>query len=230
MMSICFREFKNLFKSVKSVIFIAILCGVTLLIAQFFKGYQNQLSEFGLGNAYAAGLFLIILLLGPLFVISLSHDIINQETKSRTMRFLVTKISRDKIILGKFAGVTLFWSCCLCISLLLIIPFSHEFYFMKLIESIIFITYFIALALLLSTIINKPSLSMFLGIILSVIIPIIGLWSMITDNNVTITLISYFTPYYYFGESDKEFLIYFVPVLSAILFLGSVLLFRKKEC
>lgn len=228
MLSISIREFKNLFKSIRSFIIIAIMFGVTVLAAKMLSQFDGELQELGLDNAYMGGLLLLILILGPLFVTSLSHDIINREVHTRTVRFIVTKLSRTKIVLGKFIGVSLFWITCLTISLILIIPFSGEFYFLELIEAIIFITYFISVSLFLSSFIDKPGISMFLGIILSLAFPIVGIWAIASQSNIYIFLLSFITPYYYFGQENEAF-IYFVPILSTILVLGSIMIFRKRD-
>jgi ABC-2 type transport system permease protein len=230
MIGICAREFQSLIKSIKSIIIIVIIAGVTLMTAKFLKGFEHELANMGISNVYAGGLFALLLIFGPLFVTSLSHDIINKETQSRTMRFLVTKISRDKIILGKFMGVSLFWFVCLTVALLFILPVTKSFYFKELIEATIFITYFVGLFLFLSTVIGKTALSMFIGIILSIAIPVIGFWSLASDSHLAITILSYLTPYYYFGDPERPYLAYFVPVLTFIFILGSVMIFRKRDC
>ncbi|HDR8278017.1 TPA: ABC transporter permease subunit, partial [Bacillus cereus] len=133
MFGICFREFYNLFKSIRSIIFILIMFSTTLVVANFLKNFDGNLKELGLDNAYVGGLLFLILLFGPLFVMTLSHDLINRESHNRTIRFLVTKISRDKIILGKFLGVLLFWFVCLFLSLFMLVFISNQFYFKELI-------------------------------------------------------------------------------------------------
>ncbi|MGR5880892.1 hypothetical protein ACT7DC_01275 [Bacillus cereus] len=65
MFGISLREFKSLFKSIKSMIFICIMFGVTLLIANFLKGFESNLAEVGLKNIYTGGLLGLILVLGP---------------------------------------------------------------------------------------------------------------------------------------------------------------------
>ncbi|MED5049254.1 ABC transporter permease subunit [Bacillus siamensis] len=229
MLGILSREFQSLFKSIKSIIFILIMFSVTLLVASLLKGAESQLSEVGLSNSYVAGLFLIILIFGPLFVITLSHDSINRESHGRTLRFLLPKISRNKIILGKVSGITLFWILCLTIAIILVSFVSKVFYFKELIESIIFLSYFISFSLFLSVLIRKPSMSMFMGILLSLAIPIVGIWGITNNPNFIVKLLSFLTPYYYFGQPEQRYLIYFVPVLSVIWLFLSLILFKKRD-
>ncbi|MDP9726516.1 ABC-2 type transport system permease protein [Priestia aryabhattai] len=228
MNTICLREFKSLFKSLRSVIIILIIVGVTVGAASFLSNFKGDLSGLGLDNVYVAGLLLLNLIVGPLFVTSLSHDIINKESQSRTIRFLLPKTSRDKIVIGKFMGISLFWFFCFLISILLIVPFSKGFYFKELIQAIIFITYFTSLTLLLSSIINQPRMSMFVGIVCSIVIPVIGLWSSVSHSNVFINIVGYLTPYFYF-TNENHYLIYVVPGFTLLFLLLSLIIFRKKD-
>ena len=95
-------------------------------------------------------------------------------------------------------------------------PFSNTFYFLELIQCIVFISYFLGLTLLLSTIISNPSITMFLGITLSIILPVIGMIS-IGSNNIIIKMISYITPYYYFTQEQTAFT--YIVILFPILFI-----------
>ena len=228
MLAICLREFKSLFKSIRSIFIIIIILGVTVGSAKMLSNFGNELQELGLEDAYMAGLFIILMLAGPLFVTSLSHDVINGETHSRTMRFLVTKISRDKIVIGKFLGVSLFWFVCILASLILVVPFANTFYFAEFAESFIFITYFVALSLFLSTVISKPGLSMFIGIVLSIAIPVLGTIGIVRDDLILIKIFSYITPYYYIGQEQTMY-VYFIPILSLGFLLASVMILRKRD-
>ncbi|MED2709025.1 MULTISPECIES: ABC transporter permease [Bacillus cereus group] len=229
MFGISLREFKSLFKSIKSMIFICIMFGVTLLIANFLKGFESNLAEAGLKNIYTGGLLGLILVLGPLFVMSLSHDIINNEIYNRTIRFLVTKTSRDNIVLGKFLGVLLFWFVCLFLSIFMLFFISKEFYFKELITMTIFMSYFICLSLFLSTVISKPSMTMFISIIISILFPVIGMWGVVSDNNIILDLFGYLMPYYYFSQPGKDYLMFIVVIFPIIFLLASLLIFRKRD-
>lgn len=228
MTAICLREFKSLFKSVRSIIIIFILLGGTLGTAKLLSQFNSELKEFGLDNAYVAGLFFLLLVLGPLFVTSLSHDVINRETHSRTIRFLVTKLSRDKIVIAKFLGISFFWFICIFVSLLLLIPFSKTFYFFDLIVAFLFITYFIALSLLFSTVISKPGLSMFIGITLSIAFPILGFWGMLSKDLIVLKIFSYVTPYFYVGQ-EETFYVFFIPIWTLLFLITSVIINRRRD-
>ncbi|UUI41802.1 ABC transporter permease [Oceanobacillus oncorhynchi] len=230
MFTVAFREFKSLFTSIRSGLIIAVLFGVTVGAARLVRQFEAPLQDLGLGqDAYVMGLMLLLILAAPLFVTSLSHNIVNKEMDTRTIRFLATKTSRNHIILGKFIGSFLFWAVCLTVALLLIIPFSKSFSILNLIQAIIFVSYFIGLTLFLSTVIPKPSLSMFLGIIISVALPVLGLWSTGTDN-LFVKAIGYITPYfYYIQEETHNYYAYFVVLFPVLFIVLSLFIFRKRD-
>lgn len=229
MLTICLHEFKNLFKSIRSIIIIFLMLSVTLGAASLLERFQQEIQELGMGGVYIIGLFALLMIAGPLFVVSLSHDIINKEIHSRTIRFLVTKVSREKIILGKFFGVFLFWFSCLTISVLLLIPFSKTFYYMELLDLIIFISYFIALVLFLSTVITKPGLTMFIGIVLSLILPILGVWSILTPDNLVLKIVNLATPYYYLSEEGSWLVYVMLPLLTVFLVVASLFILKRRD-
>ncbi|GIO21467.1 ABC transporter permease [Oceanobacillus sp. J11TS1] len=230
MFTVSFKEFKNLFTSIRSILMIVVLFGVTVGAASLVRQFEAPLQKLGLGDdAYAMGLMLLLILAAPLFVTSLSHNTINKEMDTRTIRFLATKTSRNNIILGKFIGSILFWGVCITVALLLIVPFSKSFSILNLVQSIIFVSYFIGLTLFLSTIISNPSLSMFLGIIISIALPVLGLWSTGTDN-LFVKAIGYVTPYFYYMQEEAyDYYVYFVAVFPILFILLSLFIFRKRD-
>lgn len=230
MYAICKREFLSQFKSVKSIIFILIITGMTIMIGNLMSSMPPEMAqEVGLNNGYVSGLVLFLFFFGPLLVTSLSHDIVNRETQSRTLRFLVTKTKRDKIILGKFFGVLSFWTACLLIALLIITVFTQSFEIMPFVENLVFLSYCIALSVFLSTIINRPAFSMLIGILLSIAIPVIGVWSMISKSNIIVNVLSVFTPYYYLNFSEQPIIGYATLILTLLLLASSLLIFRKRD-
>lgn len=228
MFTICLKEFSRSFNSIRSVIIIATIFGITIGIARLVHSFKGQLEEFGLGGeAYTGGLIILLLLVGPLFVTSLSHNVLNKEVESRTIRFIVTKTPRRNVVIGKFLGMILFWFICLFIAFLLLIPYTKAFYFQEFMESFIFIAYFVGLFLFLSTLINRSSMTMFVGVMLAMALPVIGLWSIGTEN-VFIKAISYVTPYFYYSQ-DSAFYPYLVAVFPLLFITLSLLIFRKKD-
>ncbi|CAM5517432.1 hypothetical protein [Bacillus safensis FO-36b] [Bacillus safensis subsp. safensis] len=110
MFAIGLNEFKALFKSIRSILIIIVIIGITTGTAKILSQFSNRsLKSLGLGdNAYVGGLMVLLFIAAPLFVTSLAHNVINKEVYSRTVRFLVTKTSRSNIIVGKFLGNLLF--------------------------------------------------------------------------------------------------------------------------
>jgi ABC-2 type transport system permease protein len=66
-------------------------------------------------SPYATGLLIIILLASPLFIFVLIHNAIYEDYRSRTIRFIATKTSRENIIFGSL----FFWIVCLTITVIL---------------------------------------------------------------------------------------------------------------
>lgn len=228
MLAITLREFKSLFQSIRAIIIIIVLFGVTVESAKLVSQFKRELSGLGLGdNAYVIGLMLLLFLAAPLFVTSISHSSVNKEMESKTIRFLATKTSRENIIFGKFLGNISFWVLCLSIALLLIVPFSKSFYFVDLIQSIVFVSYFIGLSLFLSTVVSNSSLTMFAGIVLSIALPVIGMWSLLSKN-VAIDTISYLTPYFYYTHANTSYT-YFVLIHTVVFVMLSLIIFKRRD-
>lgn len=228
MFAITLREFKSLFQSIRAILIIVVLFGVTIGSAKLVGQFKGQLSDLGLGdNAYIIGLMLLLFLASPLFVTSISHSSVNKEIESKTIRFLATKTSRENIIFGKFLGNVSFWVLCLTVALLLIVPFSKSFPIVDLIQSIIFVSYFIGLSLFLSTVVNSSAMTMFVGIFISIALPVIGLWSLISKNVIVDTL-SYLTPYYYYTQENTAYT-YLVLIHIAVFVIASLMIFKRRD-
>ncbi|AHA29694.1 ABC transporter permease [Exiguobacterium sp. MH3] len=228
MFAITLREFKSLFQSIRAILIIVVLFGVSIGSAKLVSQFKEQLSDLGLGdNAYIIGLMLLLFLASPLFVTSISHSSVNKEIESKTIRFLATKTSRENIIFGKFLGNVSFWVLCLTVALLLIVPFSKSFSIVDLIQSIIFVSYFIGLSLFLSTVVNSSAMTMFVGIFISIALPVIGMWSLISKNVIVDTL-SYLTPYYYYTQENTAYT-YLVLIHIAVFVIASLMIFKRRD-
>ncbi|MBY0008143.1 ABC transporter permease subunit [Priestia aryabhattai] len=214
MWAICMQEFKGLFKSIKSIFIISFLSGISVLFAHF--GNSLGIDDMSLEASFTSGLSTLIVFLGMLFVFILSHDVISREFQSRTLRFLITKTSRKNIIIGKALGVTVFWLCCLFLSMLLIALVSKVFFFKTFIQCTVFMIYGISLTILTSTFVSKTSQSLIIGVILSLTLPILGLLSLLLENKL-ISWVKFLTPYHYMDLS--------LPYLIGVLILSSIFLF-----
>ncbi|UOB79040.1 ABC transporter permease subunit [Bacillus sp. ZJS3] len=225
MLTIAKREFELLFKSFKSIVIICIFFMVTYFTSRFFSGNEHLIQQLNGSSSYSVSVRGLIVFFGFLFVMSLSHDCINKEIEQRTMRFIITKVSRSSTILGKFFGVCLFWFSCITISFIIIASFAGTFLLVDCIRIIVFIMYIIGLSLLISILIKRSSYTMFLSIVLGIAFPVIGLWSLVTNH--FLGSIKYILPYYYITEP-----IYYmvIPLLISIFFIIlTIILFRKRD-
>ncbi|CAH0242144.1 MULTISPECIES: ABC transporter permease subunit [Peribacillus] len=223
------REFISLFKGIKSVIIVMMLLATSYYSAKFSDLLTSgiELTAREAENIHTVGLLILILFFGQLFVMGLSHDSLNRETHERTIRFLVTRTSRTSIILGKFLGIWLFWLICLTTSFLLTSIFSQKIDVFIFTQTMSLLTYQIGLTILLSVLIPKPGFTMFLGIMVGVAFPIIGLWVSFTSN-VWVSWIKFITPYYYLIREDYTFLV--IIILAGIMLVIANLIFKRREC
>ncbi|MDE5053989.1 ABC transporter permease subunit [Niallia taxi] len=223
------REFLQLCKGVKSVLIILLFLVTSYYSAKFAEPLAEvtEMTAKEAAQAHVAGLIFLILIFGQLFVTSLSHDSINREIHERTMRFLVTKTTRLSILLGKFLGIWMFWFVSLFLSYLIISIITKKVSILMFSQTMSLLTFQVAFVLLLSVLIRSPGITMFFGIISSLIFPIIGGWLMLTSNP-AISWLKYITPYYYMEKEDYKFLIIFV--FAAVLIYLADLVFKRKEC
>lgn len=223
------REFFSLFKGIKSMIIIGMLLVTSYYSAKYSKllTAELDLTAWEAESVYTIGILALILLFGQLFVTGLSHDSINRETHERTMRFLVTRTSRTSIIIGKFAGIWLFWLICLLISFLLTSIFSEKIDVFIFTQTMSLVTFQIALTVLLSVLIPKPGFTMFLGTVIGLASPIVGIWLMFTSNE-WISWIKFLTPFYYLDRDDYTFLV--IVLIAGIMLAIANLIFKRREC
>lgn len=223
------REFFSLFKSIKSILIIGILLLTSYYSAKFSYVLMSliELTPSEKEQIHTVGLLTLLFLFGQLFVMGLSHDCINRETYERTMRFLVTRTSRTSILCGKFLGITLFWFVCVAISFLIISIFAKQFDIFIFSQIMSLLIYQIALTILLSVLIPKPGITMFLGTIIGLAFPIFGLWISFTSN-VWISWVKFITPFYYL-ERDDYTLVVILLFAGLMLFIAN-LIFKRREC
>lgn len=223
------REFFSLFKGIKSILIIAIL----LLTAYYSAKFSNilmSLIEFTPKEArhiHTVGLLTVLFSFGLLFVMGLSHDCMNREIRDRTMRFLVTRTSRSSILFGKFFGIALFWLVCIAISFIIVSIFAKRFDGLIFSQIMSLLVYQIAMTVLLSVLITKPGITMFIGTILGIAFPIFGLWVSFTSN-VWLSWIKFFTPFYFLDREDYTLLV--ILLFAGLMLLIANLIFKRREC
>lgn len=127
-------------------------------------GLVTNLMEVGKeSSVYTAVIELIVSVFGFLFVFATSHDLINKEVELKTVRLLVTKVSRVEIILGKLLGTMLFWIVTVSISFAVLTVIAGSWFPKDYLQSLIFLFYIINFVVLISIVIIKTELTMFLG-------------------------------------------------------------------
>lgn len=223
------REFFNMFKSIKSILIICVLLLTAYYSAKFSNVLTNMI-EFTpkeMKHIHTLGLLTILFLFGQLFVMGLSHDCMNRETHERTMRFLVSRTSRSSILYGKFFGIALFWFVCVAISFLIISIFAKQFDFFIFSQTMSLLLYQIALTLLLSVLIPKPGITMFLGIMIGLAFPVFGLWVSFTTNE-WISWLKFIMPFYYLERED--FSLFVIIIFSGLMLLIANLIFKRRDC
>lgn len=229
MIAIAKREFLKQFKSMKSILIIVIMLFTTYFVAKYAGSLVEfiDLSDEETVDVHALGFVFIIIFMGQLFVMSLSHDVLNKEIYERTMRFLVTRTSRTSIVIGKFIGIWLFWFSCVLIAYTITTFFSHRFNVILFLQSISLLSLQITLAMLLSILIPRPSLSMFLGVILGIVFPIFSLWATTTGDE-WYGFMKYLSPFTYLTKYNYQFLMLFIGAGIVLLLINR--LFKGRAC
>jgi len=83
------------------------------------------------------------------------------------------------------------------------------------------------MTILISTIITKPSITMFLGIAIAIIMPVLGIWGTVSEN-IFLKIASHITPYFYYTQENTSYT-YFVAFFPVIFLLLTIFIMRKKE-
>lgn len=227
------REFLDSFKSIRSILIILFITFVAYQSANFIQknpALQGLLEGEGTGidesSLYTGAILLIFLLLGFLFVFAISHDILNKEIELKTIRLLVTKTSRIEIILGKFLGALLFWVVVLSLSFGILTLMTGEWFSRDYFTTLSYLFYMVSFVLLVSSIVPKTKLTMFLGIFFGIALPILGLASLASEKWY-LEGISYILPYRYL---DGSISLMFAPFVIGLIFVGlSIISLNRRD-
>jgi ABC-2 type transport system permease protein len=229
MKAIVEKEFKSLFKSFKSIAVIAFFLLVCFATSKFFSsnlGMLHMLQKNNAQSVYVSSIRALVMFLGFLFVLSLSHDVMNREVENQTIRFLVTKCSRNSIIIGKFFGICLFWFICILFSFIVISLFAKQIFVFDFLQIMCFIAYAISLTILISLLIKKPSHTTFISILLGIAIPVLGLWS-VSSTKVISEIVKYILPYYYILKGGYYIIVPFL--LSILMLVVALAMFQRRD-
>src|SRR5699024_1856594 len=137
------REFIDSFKSIRSILIILFITFITYQasnILSYNEEFITGLLSVGMTieSAFTSIILFIMFIFGFLFVFSISHDVINKEIELKTIRLLVTKVSRLHIMLGKLLGVLAFWIVVITLSFVIASLFSDVFDWKTYVQTIIF--------------------------------------------------------------------------------------------
>jgi len=226
--TICMNEFKQLFKSTKSILTIVIIFILSTFVSSlpFIAAHQEkwELAK----DPYSIGNELVISLFGFFLIFLLSHDILSREIHLKTIRFLVSKTTRLNIIIGKYLGLMLFWLSCIMTTYVLNMVISHRFLFSDALKILTFISVGISCALFLSMLFPTPQKSMFVGMLFSFLFPIVSMISVLSSERM-IHWFQYMTPYYYARWSEPLTYVLMNTALTVILLIGTALLFQRRD-
>lgn len=227
MWAVCFQECTRLFRSVKSLVTVAMIVGFSYWVSDLVNQVADMFPQKELAHGHALGVLALVMVFGPLFVFGLSHDVMNRELSSRTIRFLITRTSRASIVLGKWFGVLLFWASCMLVTFGVLFAAVRTFDAYTLWKCMTLLVYSTSLALFMSIAVPRPSYTMFAGIVLGLGLPFLGLWTLVSSHPAA-KWIGCLTPYAYIEKGGA--FIGFIW-LYALLFLGaSVYLFQRRDC
>lgn len=225
MLAIAKHEFLQLFKSFKSILVILVLICASYFVAKNGVQLIEILDLGGEGqDVYYVGLSFVLLIFGPLFAFTLSHDVINREVYSKTIRFLLTRTSYANILFGKLIGVLAFWFVCLVLSNIIIIFYAKNLDLYLFLQMMLLILFSVSLTFLLSAIITKPFMSMFLSVVIGIALPIVGSLLYYTDK--WWGVIGYLTPYQYLYKEDWKIVIVFL--ISAAIMWITYIVFKRR--
>lgn len=225
------REFIDSFKSVRSILIILFITFISYQSATFIDNNPSFINEFmensgEEGSAYTAAIAFIVIVFGFLFVFATSHDLVNKEIELKTMRLLVTKVSRLQIMMGKFLGTFLFWIVTVSISFAILSMIAGSWFPKDYFQSLIFLFYITSFVLLISTVITKTKLTMFLGILIGITLPIVALIAAVSDKWYLVPF-NYILPYKYLEGSVGMMLI---PLaIGTVYFLISVFIMHRRD-
>jgi ABC-2 type transport system permease protein len=220
MLTVAKNEFFKNLKSIKSILIILLFACLSFFMTRYLKGIIKS----DLNGLYSTLKFLVFIL-GYLFVSTISHDVINREIEMQTIRLIVTKISKKRFLIGKLIGIIIFWFICIFISFSIISISAKMFNIMSFLLIFSCIYYYSCCVIFLSTIINKSTISNFLGIFLGLLLPPLGIYLTTTTN--FLKLLKWLFPYVYIEKSG--FYILGPIVIGTVFILISLKILEKKD-
>ncbi|MED4343893.1 hypothetical protein [Heyndrickxia coagulans] len=106
-------------------------------------------------------------------------------------------------------------------------PVLKKLSFLYFFQTICILTYQVALTIMLSAMISKPGMTMFLSVILGIAFPIVGIWLALTSK-AWIAWLKYITPYYYLERDDWTCLV--IVLIAGLMLVIANAVFGRREC
>lgn len=230
MISILKREFWDSFKSIRSIFIFLFFTFISYKSAEFWRNNPSLVKSILHGeksqSIYTSVIILLILLFGFLLAFAISHDTMSGEMELKTIRLLVTKTSKFNIVAGKMLGSFLFWVVTLSISFVIISCYAGSFLVKDYFRLIALLLYIVCFVLFISSLIPKAKVTMFIGIFLGILLPVLNLFSMVF-NKWYLLPFKYLLPFYYLNQSFGY--IFIVIALALFLFASTVLAIYRRD-
>jgi ABC-2 type transport system permease protein len=224
MQAIFKRELKSSLLTVKSLIILLFF----LLISYWISKYSpviNQIS--GEKNSVISVIYGAIETLGVFFGFMMFSGTIAKIVENESIRYIISYTTRIKLIIGKYLAMNVYFIILLClmVPIVMFVRGVESFPFLELIQAIIFFMYVTSIILLLSVVTRRERTANFVGIVLGFVIPILGLYSVVSKNWV-IRAVSWLLPYRYDTlRTDSIFLVFLSLILVGI----SIKIFSDME-
>lgn len=159
-----------------TIILFAVLSFLSIYSASIIQMVLPK-SEIG-GSVIYITSYLMLLFLGPIFVIALSHNSISGEIENGTIRFIIPKINRSSFIVGKFMGLIILFS--LIIGIVYMILYFYGAFYMQIYIPLypvsswflltLYFACFVGICLNISSLANNSSTALVLSIVSLIIL------------------------------------------------------------
>lgn len=223
MRAVFWRECRHQFFSFRSVFFVFLFVVLGFSLNQLFALTSVEIG--GIDNKTYAGSFYVIIklavmLLGYLFASILSHSSINRETERKSVRLVISKISRTEYVTGKFLANVMFWVICFVLIYGCLFLKYKVFDVGELITNTVMMIYYNSITILLSVLVKRGAASNFLGLVVGIALPFAGLYTMAKNS-----FLRFLFPYSYIVKLDWNTL---MPIIFSAIFVGTAIAVFKR--
>ncbi|MEC6748075.1 ABC transporter permease [Marinilactibacillus sp. XAAS-LB27] len=226
MKSIYLYGLKYELKSIKTIVVSLVFTGLSFLIANFSPSLTIAINNNGVSPAIDT-LFVLYMFLGFLFSSILFGGIISREIETETIRYISPYLSRKKIYLAKYLVTLTYFALMIVFSLTIlfvsrgaiVIPLA------SLANILVFFLYTLALVLLISTVSRNERTATLIGIVLSLLFPIIFTYTFFKDYTL-LNILNWLLPFRYLNSGWEILILLLLAILVYIL--GATLFERKS--